>query len=68
MRLRAPERWPESSGRGLGHDPCSDIFLSSVVVFCVSGVRTGGCRRCPAASKEVTRRAFLVALATMLIE
>ena len=41
----APERCPESSGRGLRGLPACGIFLSSLVVFCASVVSPGASRR-----------------------
>jgi len=52
--LRAPEWWPESSGRGLDDDFLIEaFFLSSLIVFSASLAFPSGSRRSEAASKEV---------------
>ena len=52
--VTALERWPESSGRGLGRLSARGIFLSSLVVFCVSGASRGGSRRRQSVCLEVS--------------
>ena len=54
---RAPERWPESSGRGLDDDFQVEAFSCQVWSFSVrlgrAQVAPGGLERCPRTSFEV---------------